>query len=61
MLPLGGIRTERSWLGRRKTLSLRSDIMAFLPTFTVFVFVCSYLGKVLAYDNSYYDNVRPLS
>ena len=35
--------------------------MTFLLTFTVFVSVCLYLGKVLAYDNSYYDNVRPLS
>ncbi|KAH0838519.1 glycoside hydrolase family 18 protein [Lanmaoa asiatica] len=31
--------------------------MAFLPTFTIFVSVCLYLDKVLAYDNSYYDNV----
>ncbi|KAF8140016.1 glycoside hydrolase family 18 protein [Boletus edulis] len=32
--------------------------MALLPTFTTFVSVCVYLGKVFAYDNSYYDNVR---
>ncbi|KAF8559335.1 glycoside hydrolase family 18 protein [Imleria badia] len=31
--------------------------MAMLPTFTIFVSICLYLGKVFAYDNPYYDNV----